>query len=493
MTTKAPSPTALDPRPRPTRSAARTEALVLGSKRAANDTELLADPLPNERAGSASVLTKDQERQLFQQLSDRVRRLFALSMQSPWGLCAFDDLYEKIVSGTSPSEALPSSDDESSSERDSSETSQGGAGASTTSASGARTREALLAWKPGLRRLLRRGAPHWRCLEESSPQNNAASSSDIGDDDARTAAVAALERNREQLAASADRAGISPVLREKLIDAVRARRALDSQRDASPVDVRSAHCRRKMRELELQIDRIKSHVVASNQGLVHFVMRRYCDLGMAWPDLVQEGNIGLMRAVEKFDVERGVRFNTYAVWWIRQAARRALSNQSRTIRVPVHVLDTRHTVARAHSRLSLQLGRMPTSLELAQETGVPQEQVEQLATLAQEPLSLQAPRAPDSGTSLLETVVDPGADTDDSTMAADRRAALEKLLGDLTEREQHVLRMRFGLEGGDEYTLVQVGEAIGVTRERARQILQASLLKLRQAAARRRIDLSLLN
>lgn len=444
---------------------------------AANDTELTDAELPNDRLphGAPWVLTKDQERQVFRQLTEQTRRLFALSMQSPWGLSAFDELYEKYCQGGTAFEDIAAN----------ASGSALAAEAGNAASIAARAGGTLCSWRSTLRRLHRRGARLW-----SSPASVGGGAPGPEVAVKVQAARGALSRNREQIVAAADRAGISQPLREKLVQLVREHRRHEPEPGN---EATHAHYLAAMRALETRIDRIKSHIVASNQGLVHFVMRRYCDLGMAWPDLVQEGNIGLMRAVEKFDVERGVRFNTYAVWWIRQAARRALSNQARTIRVPVHVLDARHTVTRAHARLSLELGRVPSVRELSNETGVPEHQVEELSTLTQEPLSLHAPRAPDSATSLLDVITAPDASTDDSALAADRRAAIEQLLGDLTDREQHVLRMRFGLAGHDECTLVQVGQAIGVTRERARQILQASLVKLRQAAARRKIDLSLLN
>lgn len=241
-----------------------------------------------------------------------------------------------------------------------------------------------------------------------------------------------------------------------------------------------------------ELEALKNHLIAANQGLVRFIVKRYAGLGLSLADLMQEGNIGLMRAVDKFDVERGVRFNTYAVWWVRQAARRALANQSRTIRVPVHASDARAAVTRAQTRLAQELGREASAEDLERDLGLGTNAIERALNLVKEPLSLEAPRGADGDYRLLDSLVDTTQPRSDANVWANqRKARLEGLLSELTPREAHMMRMRFGLvEGEDEATLEEIGQAFGLTRERARQIVDAGLGKLRRAAARQGIDLS---
>jgi RNA polymerase sigma factor (sigma-70 family) len=248
--------------------------------------------------------------------------------------------------------------------------------------------------------------------------------------------------------------------------------------------------RAKVRRLEGEIETIRSRFIHANQGLVAYVVQRYRGMGLRRDDLMQEGNIGLLRAIEKFDHRRGTRFSVYAVWWIRQAVRRALANQSRTIRIPVHALAVRYAVDQASKRLSLELGREPSEQELASATGVVPNGVAQVLGMVKEPLSLDAPRGPDSEASLGESVADRGALSPNEHAARKERAdRLHGLLDGLSSREREMIRMRFGLDGADECTLEQIGQSFALTRERVRQIVTAALDKLHHQTQVRRLEL----
>jgi RNA polymerase sigma factor (sigma-70 family) len=246
----------------------------------------------------------------------------------------------------------------------------------------------------------------------------------------------------------------------------------------------------RVRQLEGEIETIRSRFIHANQGLVAYVVQRYRGMGLRREDLMQEGNIGLLRAIEKFDHRRGTRFSVYAVWWIRQAVRRALANQSRTIRIPVHALAVRYAVDQASKRLALELGREPSEQELASATGVVPNGVAQVLGMVKEPLSLDAPRGPDSEASLGESVADRAALNPNECAARSERAdRLRVLLEGLSTREREMLRMRFGLDGADECTLEQIGQSFALTRERVRQIVTAALGKLHHQTQVRRLEL----
>ena len=261
-------------------------------------------------------------------------------------------------------------------------------------------------------------------------------------------------------------------------------RLIESSKNALSLTPRAA-------ELFAEVERIRGRFVEANQGLVHYVAQRYLGMGMAQADIIQEGNLGLLRAIDKFDHRRGGRFGTYAIWWVRQGIRRAMANQSRTIRIPVHALGARHTLTRATDQLAIQLGRAPTDDELTAATGVGQRSIENVATLVKEPLSLDAPRGPDSELRLGDAITDP-----DEENAADRASERERarhlrsLLHTLNPRERAMLRMRFGLDGAEEHTLDQIGRTFAVTRERVRQIVDAALQKLQRQTRRQQLDLA---
>jgi RNA polymerase sigma factor (sigma-70 family) len=232
----------------------------------------------------------------------------------------------------------------------------------------------------------------------------------------------------------------------------------------------------------------KQRLVESNLRLVVQLARRYVNRGLALPDLIEEGNIGLLRAAEKFEPERGTRFATYATWWIRQAVTRALANQARTIRLPVHVELLLGRYKKEHQRLTQTLGRTPSAAELARAMGTSEERVDELEELRLQPVSLDA-SAGGGSRPLGDTIVDPAADPAAAlTRLFHERADLAAVLDDLAPNERTVLRRRFGLDGEEPETLEAIGRRLDYSRERIRQIETSGLRKLRALLAARGID-----
>jgi RNA polymerase primary sigma factor len=237
---------------------------------------------------------------------------------------------------------------------------------------------------------------------------------------------------------------------------------------------------RQMSIAEAKARRAKKEMVEANLRLVISIAKKYTNRGLQFLDLIQEGNIGLMKAVDKFEYQRGYKFSTYATWWIRQAITRSIADQARTIRIPVHMIETINKLNRVARQMLQEMGREPTPEELAERVDMPEDKVRKVLKISKEPISMETPIGDDEDSHLGDFVEDVNVlSPSDSAVIEGLREATQGVLNGLTEREAKVLRMRFGIDMNTDHTLEEVGKQFDVTRERIRQIEAKALRKLR--------------
>jgi len=273
----------------------------------------------------------------------------------------------------------------------------------------------------------------------------------------------------------------SPVLKELAEDILRAQQKLVTMQEDCRLPISAIKdINRKMSIGEAKARRAKKEMVEANLRLVISIAKKYTNRGLQFLDLIQEGNIGLMKAVDKFEYRRGYKFSTYATWWIRQAITRSIADQARTIRIPVHMIETINKLNRISRQMLQEMGREATPEELAVRMEMPEDKVRKVLKIAKEPISMETPIGDDEDSHLGDFIEDPNvmAPPDSATVEGLREATTD-VLESLTAREAKVLRMRFGIDMNTDHTLEEVGKQFDVTRERIRQIEAKALRKLR--------------